>query len=84
MTFRTLLEMLSKFATANPGHEALDEHVVVRFQTGEDDGDDFHVGGLRSLAVDAGCTDTFALVLDADQEPDEESETAVALGDALQ
>jgi hypothetical protein len=27
------------------------------------------VGGLRNINVDAGCTDTCVLVLDADQEP---------------
>ena len=72
MTFRALLAMLSKFAEDNPGHEALDEDVVVRVRTSEDNGDDLHVGGLRVVTVDAGCTDTFALVLDADQDPDEE------------
>jgi hypothetical protein len=74
VTFRMLLEMLSEFAADNPDHEALDEHVVVRVQTNDDNGDDLHVGGLRKVTVDAGCTDTFTLVFDADQEPDEESD----------
>lgn len=72
MTFRTLLEMMSAFRREHPNHEALDQHVVVRLQTSEDNGDDLHTGGLRSVAVDAGCTETFALVLDANQEPDDE------------
>jgi hypothetical protein len=78
MTFRTMLKMMQSFARDNPGHEALDEHVVVRVQTNEDNGDDLHVGGLRSIAVDAGCTETFALVLDADQEPDEATNNKAA------
>lgn len=74
MKFRTLLAMMAKFAEDHPDHEALDEHVVVRVQTRDtDDADgDLHVGGLRKVTVDAGCTDEFALVFDADQEPDEE------------
>jgi hypothetical protein len=70
MTFRMLFEMMQSFVRDNPDHEALDEHIVVRVQTDEANGDDLHVGGLRSAAVDAGCTDTWVLVLDADQEPD--------------
>ncbi len=58
MTFRKLLETIQQFAAENPDHEALDRHV----------------GGLQSAVVDAGCTDEFALVLDADQEPDEDNE----------
>jgi len=71
MTLKMLFEMLKQFVADHPDHEALDQHVVVRVQTNEDNGDDLHVGGLRSVTVDAGCTDTFSLVLDADQEPDE-------------
>ncbi len=56
-----LLASLSKFAAVNPYHEALDEQVVVRVLVD----DELHVGGLDSLAIDPGCTDTFALVLDA-------------------
>jgi len=71
VTFRTLLEKMQAFARKHPDHEALDEHVVLRVQTNEDSGGDLHPGGLRGATIDAGCTDTFALVLDADQEPDE-------------
>jgi hypothetical protein len=67
MTFRALSELLFKFIADHPDHEALDEPVVVRVQTRGDD-EDLHVGGLREATVDAGCTDTLALVLDADQE----------------
>lgn len=75
MTFRALFAMLSKFVEDNPAHEALDEHVVVRIQTNEDNGEELHVGGLREITVDAGCNDTLTLVLDADQDPDEESDS---------
>ncbi len=68
MTFRILFEMMKKFMDDHPDHEALDRHVVVRLLSNEDNGDDLHVGGLRHVSVDAGCTDTFALVLDAGQE----------------
>jgi hypothetical protein len=71
MTFRKLLTTLQDFAENNPDHEALDEHVVVRLQTNEDNDEELHVGGLRIVTVDAGCTETFALTLDADQDPDE-------------
>jgi hypothetical protein len=71
MTFRTLLARLQSFAKDNPDHAALDSPVIVRLQTREDNGDDLHVGGLRSIAVDEGCTETFALTLDADQDPTE-------------
>jgi len=73
MTFRRLLEALQQFAVENPDHEALDQQVVVRVgvPNGDDD-EDIHVGGLQSAVVDAGCTDKFALVIDADQEPDED------------
>lgn len=70
MTFRMLLTRLQDFFEENPDHEALDEHVIVRLQTNEDNGDELHVGGLRSITVDAGCTETFALTLDADQDPE--------------
>ena len=75
MTFRTLLDRLLSFIKDHPDHEALDEHVVIRVQTSEINGDDLHAGGLRDITVDAGCTDTYALVLDADQEPDEPDES---------
>lgn len=71
MKFRELLEMMQQFVVDHPDHEALDRHVVVRLQTNEEHGDDLHAGGLRSVSVDAGCSDEFALVLDADQEQDE-------------
>lgn len=69
MTYRELLEKLMTFARDNSDHEALDTQVVVRLQTNEDNGEDLHVGGLQTISIDAGCTETFVLVLDADQEP---------------
>ena len=72
MTFRALLAKLHYFVKNNPDHEAFDEHVVVRLQTSEDNGNDMHVGGLRDITIDAGCTETFALVLDADQDQDQD------------
>lgn len=75
MTFRELLATLQDFAKHNPDHEALDRHVVIRLQTTEDNGDELHVGGLRIVTLEAGCTETFALTLDADQnsgEPDDD------------
>ena len=77
MTFRELLTTLQDFARLNPSHQALDEHVVVRLQTDDENGDELHVGGLRRAAVDAGCTETFMLTLDADQEPDEPDEDVI-------
>jgi hypothetical protein len=75
MTFRKLLDKMQQFAAKNPDHEALDQQVVVRVGVPNDDTDeDLHVGGLQSAVVDAGCTDEFALVLDADQDPDEDDE----------
>jgi len=73
MTFRQLLTALQNFASSSPDHEALDEPVVVRLQTDEND-DELHAGGLRAVTVCAGCTETFALVLDADQDPDKPDE----------
>jgi hypothetical protein len=61
-----LLAMMAKFAEDHPDHEALDQHVILRVKAREDDGGELHVGGLREVTVDAGCTDMFALVLDAD------------------
>ena len=78
MTFRELLTTLQDFAKHNPDHEALDEHVVVRLQTNEDNGDELHVGGLRIVTVDAGCTETFALTLDADQGPENPDDDPIA------
>jgi hypothetical protein len=77
MTFRKLLPMMTKFAQQNQNHEALDKRVVVRVQTSEDQGDELHIGGLRRVSVDAGCTDSFALVIDADQEPDADTNSDV-------
>lgn len=77
MTFRKLLKTMQQFAAHNPGHEALDRQVVVRVGVPNDDDDDdedLHIGGLQSAVIDAGCTDEFALVLDAAQEPDEDDE----------
>lgn len=74
MTFRQLHAAMLQFVAEHPDHEALDEEVVVRLMTSEENGDDLHCGGLRTAKVDAGCTDEFALVLDADQEPDEDDE----------
>jgi hypothetical protein len=71
MTFRELLAEMSSFAADNPAHESLDRQVVVRFGVVDDDDDDEHVGGLQSMAIDSGCTDSFALVLDADQDGDD-------------
>jgi hypothetical protein len=71
MTFRDLLASMTAFARDNPDHESLDREVVVRVGVPNgDDGEDVHVGGLRSAIVDAGCTDEPALTLDADQEPE--------------
>jgi hypothetical protein len=38
--------------------------IIMRVQ----DGDDLLVGGLTSLAIDAGCTEIWALVMDGDAE----------------
>lgn len=76
-----MLEMMQNFVRDNPDHEALDEEVVIRIQTNEDNGDELHVGGLRSLVVDAGCTDTCALTLDADQEPAMETDSSTTILD---
>lgn len=75
MTFRQLLEAMQSFVSEHPDNEALDRQVVIRVgvPNGDDD-EDIHCGGLQSAIVDAGCTEHFALVLDADQEPDEDSE----------
>lgn len=68
MTFRQLHAAMLQFIADHPDHEALDAHVVVRLGVANgDDDEDLYVGGLRSAGVDAGCTDEFALVLDADQ-----------------
>lgn len=70
MTFRALLALITDLARDNPA--ALDRQVVVRLgvANGPDD-EDLHVGGLQGADVDAGCTDDLALVLDADQDPEE-------------
>lgn len=72
MTFRELAEMIAAFIAEHPDHEALDQDVVMRVQTNEANGDDLHCGALRSVSIDPGCTDTFMLVLDGDQEDDTE------------
>lgn len=68
MTFRELFEKMSGFVAQYPDHEALDQRVVVRVAVD----DDLHVGGLDACVVDAGCSETFALVLDASDAPDED------------
>ncbi len=40
--------------------------IVIRL---EDSDEDTHMGGLASLSVDSGCTDTPMLVFDCDQDP---------------
>lgn len=67
MTFRKLLEMMQQFTVDHPGHEAIDRQVVLRLgvPNGDDD-EDIYCGGLQSAAVDAGCTEEFVLLLDAD------------------
>ena len=72
VTFRELAQQISQHAKDHPDDDSLDHGVVVRLQTNEADGDDLHVGGLRSISIECGCTDTFRLVLDADQEPDDD------------
>lgn len=76
MTFRELLASMQEFVADHPDHKALDRRVIVRvgIPNGDDD-EDIHVGGLQSAVVDSGCTDEFAFVLDADQDPDDEDET---------
>jgi len=69
VTFRELLASMQEFVDTHPNHEALDRQVVVRVSVpGVGNEEYLHVGGLQSVAVDAGCTDEFALVLDADNE----------------
>lgn len=72
MTFRRLLAVLQELAADPRTSEALDQQVILRVgaRNGDDD-EEIFVGGLQSAIVDAGCTDTFALTLDADQEPEE-------------
>jgi hypothetical protein len=62
---------MKEFAGDNPGSEALDRQVIVRVGLTDDDDYELHVGGLQSAVVDCGCTDEPALVLDADQDPEE-------------
>lgn len=71
MTFRQLHEFMLAFVAANPGDAALDRQVIVRVGVPDDDDDEIHMGGLQSAAIDAGCTEEFVLLLDADQEGDE-------------
>lgn len=75
MTFRQLLLSMQNFVAEHPNHESLDRQVIVRVGIADDDDDEIHVGGLQSAVVDAGHTDDFALVLDADQDPEERDET---------
>lgn len=65
MTMRELHAALSSFILEHPDHEAVDLPVIVRVDDG--DGIHLHVGDLSSASVDAGCSDTEQLVLDADQ-----------------
>lgn len=69
MTARQLYDVLAAMVAAKS--DALDREVVVRVGIVDDDDDEIHVGGLRSAIEDFGCTDENALVLDADQEPEE-------------
>lgn len=62
MTYRELLDMLRQHAADYPDDEALDRQVIVRVVVE----DELHVGGLRSISIDSGCTDEPALTLDAD------------------
>lgn len=71
MTYRQLLDQLQKFVNVIPSNEALDRQVIVRLGVQDDDDDELHVGGLQSVTIDCGCTDEYALVLDADQDPEE-------------
>ncbi len=73
MTFRKSLEMMQQFTVDHPGHESLDRQVVIRLGVpSSNDDEDLHCGGLQSAVVDAGCTEEYALVLDADQDPEED------------
>jgi hypothetical protein len=81
MTYRELLERIRQHAAEHPNDEVLDREVIIRLQTNEDNGDDLHVGGLRSISIDAGCTDEPALTLEADQEPDVERLPSETCGD---
>lgn len=83
MTFRELLAEMASFAGENPNHESLDRQVVVRFGVADDDDDEVHVGGLQSMMIDAGCTDSFALVLDADQDGEDEDDDGEKAPDPL-
>ena len=62
----TAREALNKLEN-DIGTKAMQElHIVIRLT---DDEDDTHMGGLASLSVDPGCTDTQALVMDCDTDP---------------
>lgn len=65
ITFRELLEAMQGYAKDNPGK--LDMQVIVRVQ----DEDDLLVGGLTSFAIDPGCTEVDALVLDGSTEAED-------------
>ena len=67
LTFRQLYEAMQKLVAKHADHEALDHQVVIRLHVD----DDLHCGGLQSAAVEVGCAEVFALVLDGDQEPEE-------------
>ena len=71
MTYRQLLESMQQYAEKNPTGEALDKRVVMRVL---DHDDELHVGGLSSIEIDAGCGDFEALILDADQAPDDDGD----------
>jgi len=74
VTFRQLHEFMAAFVAASPSDPALDRQVIVRVSVPDDDDDEIHMGGLQSAAIDAGCTDEFLLLLDADQEGDDEAD----------
>lgn len=73
MTFRQLHAFMLQFIAEHPEHESLDRQAVVRLGVANgDDDEDLYLGGLQSAIVDAGCTDEFALTLDADQEGEDD------------
>jgi len=71
VTARQLYDVLAAMVAAKS--DALDREVVVRVGIVDDDDDEIHTGGLRSAIEDFGCTDENALVLDADQEPEDDA-----------
>lgn len=68
LTFRQLLKRMTDLAKqmADAGTESvLDQPVTARLHTE----DDCFAGGIFDVDIDAGCTETDALVIDADQDP---------------